>query len=231
MTDQRLVIVSNRGPAEFDRGADGERGVRRGGGGLVTALLGPGRPPRRPLDRLGDDRGGRRRRPRGRAASRSRSSSTASPTTCCMVESDPEAYDRFYNVIANPILWFIQHYLWDLSNAPDIRREEVEAWDDGYKVVNRDIAEAVLRTIEGETEPLVMLHDYHLYTAPGIDPRAAARRLPPALRPHPLVAARQLADPARALARGDLPRPARQRHHRLPHHAPTAATSCTAAAS
>ena len=38
-----------------------------------------------------------------------------------MVESDPEAYDRFYNTIANPILWFIQHYLWDLSNAPDIR--------------------------------------------------------------------------------------------------------------
>ena len=41
-----------------------------------------------------------------------------------MVESDPTAYDRFYNVIANPILWFIQHYLWDLSNAPDIRQEE-----------------------------------------------------------------------------------------------------------
>ena len=31
-----------------------------------------------------------------------------------LVESDPEAYDRFYNIIANPMLWFIQHYLWDL---------------------------------------------------------------------------------------------------------------------
>ena len=41
----------------------------------------------------------------------------------CMVASDPTAYDRFYNVIANPILWFIQHYLWDLSNAPDIRQD------------------------------------------------------------------------------------------------------------
>jgi len=28
-----------------------------------------------------------------------------------MVASNPTAYDRFYNVIANPILWFIQHYL------------------------------------------------------------------------------------------------------------------------
>ena len=39
----------------------------------------------------------------------------------CLVESDQYAYQQFYNVIANPILWFVQHYLWDLSNAPDIR--------------------------------------------------------------------------------------------------------------
>ena len=61
-----------------------------------------------------------------------------------LVESDPDAYDRFYNVVANPMLWFIQHYLWDLSNAPDIRQEERDAWDYGYQAVNRDIARAVL---------------------------------------------------------------------------------------
>ncbi len=83
-----------------------------------------------------------------------------------MVESAAEAYDRFYNVIANPILWFIQHYLWDLSNAPDIRLEEKEAWEHGYKVVNDDIAAAVIEQLEGQADPLVMLHDYHLYTAP-----------------------------------------------------------------
>ena len=38
--DEPLIIVSNRGPAQFDRGPDGERVVRRGGGGLVTALSG-----------------------------------------------------------------------------------------------------------------------------------------------------------------------------------------------
>ena len=58
-----------------------------------------------------------------------------------LVESDPDAYDRFYNVVANPMLWFIQHYLWDLSNAPDIRREEVEAFEYGYNVVNEDLAQ------------------------------------------------------------------------------------------
>src|SRR5689334_23601603 len=85
-----------------------------------------------------------------------------------LVASNPAAYDRFYNVIANPILWFIQHYLWDLSNAPDIRAEEATAWDYGYEVVNADIAEAVLRSIADDDEPLVMFHDYHLYTCPSL---------------------------------------------------------------
>jgi trehalose 6-phosphate synthase len=162
-----LTIVSNRGPAEFGRDESGNRIARRGGGGLVTALSGlvshrhalwiasamteediavaeesQGEPIQIELDGVGYE--------------------------ACMVASDPAAYDRFYNVIANPILWFIQHYLWDLSNAPDIRRTEVEAWDNGYKVVNADIARQVVRSIEGQTEPVVMLHDYHLYTCPAL---------------------------------------------------------------
>jgi trehalose 6-phosphate synthase len=41
VTEQRpLTIVSNRGPADFGLTEDGERVVRRGGGGLVTALSG-----------------------------------------------------------------------------------------------------------------------------------------------------------------------------------------------
>ena len=146
-----------------------------------------------------------------------------------MVESDPRAYDRFYNVIANPILWFIQHYLWDLSNAPDIRQEELDAWDEGYQQVNSDIAAAVVKQIEGTDEPLVMLHDYHLYTAPGMIREAAARRLPAPLRPHPLVPAGQLAGAAAADPRSDLRGDAGQRHHRLPHPRSTASTSCAAA--
>ena len=66
------------------------------------------------------------------------------------------------------MLWFIQHYLWDLSNAPDIRRHEVEAFEYGYNVVNDDLAEAVVEQIEGVEDPVVMVHDYHLYTLPGL---------------------------------------------------------------
>jgi trehalose 6-phosphate synthase len=89
-----------------------------------------------------------------------------------LVASEPDAYDRFYNIIANPMLWFIQHYLWDLSNAPDIRRNETEAFEFGYNVVNEDLARAVLEEIEGIEQPVVMVHDYHLYTLPALIRRA-----------------------------------------------------------
>src|SRR5919199_755370 len=84
------------------------------------------------------------------------------------VASDSDAYERFYSVFANPLLWFIQHYLWDLSNAPEIRRHEVEAFEFGYNVVNEDLARAVVDEIEGFEEPIVMVHDYHLYTLPAL---------------------------------------------------------------
>ena len=76
--------------------------------------------------------------------------SRAATSTCQAGRLRPDAYDRFYNIIANPMLWFIQHYLWDLSNAPDIRRNETEAFEFGYNVVNEDLARAVLEEIDGD---------------------------------------------------------------------------------
>jgi trehalose 6-phosphate synthase len=165
--NDRLVIVSNRGPAEFERNPDGQRTVRRGGGGLVTALAGlvAHRGALWIASAMTDEDVAVAREAEGTPVALELDGVTYE---VLMVESPPDAYDGFYNVIANPILWFIQHYLWDLSNAPDIRREEVEAWDGGYQVVNRDLAEAVIDVIEGQPKPLVMLHDYHVYTAPAL---------------------------------------------------------------
>ncbi|HEX2507419.1 MAG TPA: trehalose-6-phosphate synthase, partial [Miltoncostaeaceae bacterium] len=63
-------------------------------------------------------------------------------------------------------LWFIQHYLWDLSNAPDVRLEEKDAWENGYLAANAAFAEAVNEELASDPDRVVMLHDYHLYTAP-----------------------------------------------------------------
>jgi trehalose 6-phosphate synthase len=165
--DQPLIIVSNRGPAQFERDLEGRRTVRRGGGGLVTALSGlvSHREALWIASAMTDEDAA--------VSAENGEEPVELPIDgidyrVLLVESDGDAYDRFYNVIANPILWFIQHYLWDLSNAPDIRQEELDAWDYGYQVINRDIARAVLGQIEGMERPLVMLHDYHLYTAPAM---------------------------------------------------------------
>src|SRR5918997_25256 len=159
-----LVLVSNRGPVTYQD--DGS--VKRGGGGLVTALTGLAshRDAIWIASAMTDgDVEKAREHDGGRFEVEWPDGGTYHVR---FVASDPEAYDRFYNIFANPMLWFIQHYLWDQSNAPDIRRHEVEAYEQGYQVVNRDLARAVLEEIDGQDEPVVMVHDYQLYTLPAM---------------------------------------------------------------
>ena len=83
-----------------------------------------------------------------------------------LVAHDQEAYDRYYNVLANPTLWFLQHYLWGLGSAPDFGPSLHEAWDAGYVPVNEGFAAATLEELDREPDAAVMFHDYHLYLAP-----------------------------------------------------------------
>jgi trehalose 6-phosphate synthase len=83
-----------------------------------------------------------------------------------LLAHDPAAYDRFYNVIANPLLWFIQHSLWGLAARPDLDREVHAAWDHGYVTVNEAFAAAVVAQLDDKPDALVFFHDYHLYLAP-----------------------------------------------------------------
>src|SRR5579859_7394904 len=164
MTDSSLVLVSNRGPVTFGPGGE----VRRGTGGLVTALTGLAshREVTWVASAMTEED----------VITAEENNSQPFPVhapdggeyNVKMVASDPDAYDRFYNITANPMLWFIQHYLWDLSNAPDVRRNETEAFEFGYNVVNEDLARAVMEEIEGLERLVVMVHDYHLYTLPAL---------------------------------------------------------------
>ncbi len=159
-----LVLVSNRGPVTFQ--PDGE--IKRGTGGLVTALIGLAshRPVTWVASAMTDEDVAAAQRHDGRPFPVR--SPDGDEYLVKLVASDADAYDGFYNIIANPMLWFIQHYLWDLSNAPDIRRNETEAFEFGYNAVNEDLARAVLEEIEDLEQPVVMVHDYHLYTLPGL---------------------------------------------------------------
>ena len=212
-SDTPLVLVSNRGPVTFQAGGE----IKRGTGGLVTALIGLAS--HRPVTWVAsamtdEDVAAAERTAGGRSRSRT---PDGDEYRVKLVASDPEAYDGFYNIIANPMLWFIQHYLWDLSNAPDIRRNETEAFEFGYNAVNEDLARRGARGDRGRREAggdgprLPPLH------AARPDPPRAPRRVPAPLRPHPvepvgLLARAALDDPPRDLRRDPL-----QRHRRLPH--------------
>jgi trehalose 6-phosphate synthase len=159
-----LVLVSNRGPVTFDD--DGS--FTRGGGGLVTALTGLASHRDAVWIASAMTDGDKQKAQESGGRPFEVRASGDSVYHVRLVTSDAEAYDRFYNVVSNPMLWFIQHYLWDLSNAPDVRQNEVDAFELGYKVVNDDLASAVIEQIEGVEEPVVMVHDYHLYTLPAV---------------------------------------------------------------
>ncbi|MEJ7718184.1 MAG: trehalose-6-phosphate synthase [Thermoleophilaceae bacterium] len=110
-----------------------------------------------------------------------------------LVESDPDAYDGFYNVVANPLLWFIQHYLWDLSNAPDFRQPRARRLRAGLPGGERGPGprgargDRGLRGGRGHAPRLPPLHGAEGHS------RRPAGRLPPPLRAHPVDAARRLA--------------------------------------
>jgi len=175
-TQLPVVLLSHRGPVSFGRDEAGRRTASRGAGGLVTALTGlmsdlPDavwvcaasseedaavaaehdggavevalEPEPRLLDQDGEDGSGVRLR---------------------LVEVEQQAHDDFYTVIANPLLWFLQHGMYGLALAPVLTKREHAAWNDGYVAVNRLFADAVVSEVQARGgRALVMLHDYHFY--------------------------------------------------------------------
>src|SRR5579859_2526649 len=153
------ILVSNRAP--YEPLASG--GHRRGSGGLVTALLGVAQATgaawvacaRTELER-------RLAQGPGIPIEESRP-----PITLHYVPTEPAQYEMYYSVIANPLLWFIQHYLWDLTYEPVIDDRLRRAWTDGYVAVNQATAEVVARVARHvQRVPLVLTQDYQLYLAP-----------------------------------------------------------------
>src|SRR5262249_18096409 len=83
-----------------------------------------------------------------------------------LVPHEPAVYDRFYNELANPTLWFLQHYLLPLGAAPHFGPQLHPAGSEGYVPVNEALAGAALEELDREPGAAVLFHDYHLYLAP-----------------------------------------------------------------
>ncbi|PWU20239.1 MAG: trehalose-6-phosphate synthase [Candidatus Rokuibacteriota bacterium] len=163
---RRLIVVSNRGPVSFQRDADGRRIPNRGSGGLASALRSLAR--RHEVtwiaSALGDE--DRRVAAEGGGEAVEERLPDGSSYRLRLVDHDPPAFEAFYNVVSNPALWFVQHYLYDLSSTPAWGPDFAAAWRDGYARVNAAFAEAVLTELESDPEAAVFFQDYHLYLAP-----------------------------------------------------------------
>ena len=174
MPDRRkLILVSNRGPVTFSLDSGGSRVAARGGGGLVSALS--GLIARHHVTWIASTMTDEDREvaAENEGAALEDSSSDGSEYRLRLVAHDPQAYDRFYNVVSNPVLWFVQHYLWDLVNAQVVDQGLHDAWSEGYEAVNANFAEAILDELERAPDSPVFIHDYHLYLAPGLVREAA----------------------------------------------------------
>lgn len=157
-----IVIASNRGPYSFAYDEDDQVEIQRGTGGLVTALGGLAEQ----LDVLWvavamsqDDKrwareaGGQEQLVEG--------------IRLKLVSPAEEAYDKYYHQISNPLLWFIQHQLWDAPRSPNITAETWDAWENGYLEVNRSIASAIAESVELEERQVIIFpQDYQLYLVP-----------------------------------------------------------------
>lgn len=172
LTDQmlghrRLIMASNRGPVEFQAGDDGRLVAQRGSGGVVTALTGVSRIAEVTWIAAAMSEGDLLAA-RAEGGARIAAFSGDERMFVRFVELPRTVYHRYYNVFCNPLLWFIQHYMWNTPRTPNISRSVYDAWESGYLPANRAFAEAIVaEAAADETPPYVILHDYHLYTAVG----------------------------------------------------------------
>ncbi len=162
LAQRTLIIASNRGPVTLRKNESGEVEYQRGTGGLVTALAGVIQHAEARwiacAQTQEDSAWGKGDVPLGESEEK---------VWMQFLSPSEESYEGYYRVIANPLLWFLQHSMWDIFREPTIDQAVWRSWDNGYVTVNMLFAEAIAQQIEAVPHPaLVMLQDYHLYLAP-----------------------------------------------------------------
>ncbi len=163
---RHLILVSNRGPVQYRVGADGELEIGRGAGGVSTALAGLACDADVTWIASAMSEGDRR-------VARETYGQPFAPLKdrphCRLrfLAHTRRAYNLYYNVFSNPILWLVQHGLADRLERPNLSFEAMQAWKKGYEPVNRAFANAVIEQMDRLGDgSYVMLQDYHLYLAP-----------------------------------------------------------------
>ncbi|MFG3498669.1 trehalose-6-phosphate synthase [Streptomyces sp. NPDC047928] len=149
-----ILVASNRGPVSYALREDGSLEARRGGGGLVSGLsaIGPDAGALWVCAALGDGDREAVRRGIGEPGVR-------------MLDIPSETQEAAYNGIANSVLWFVHHMLYQTPLEPVFDAEFRRRWEE-YRAYNRAFAEAL--AAEAAPGAAVLIQDYHLALAPGM---------------------------------------------------------------
>jgi trehalose 6-phosphate synthase len=163
----RVLVASNRGPVSFSRAPDdaedgsaGRLTARRGGGGLVSGL-----------SALHEDAGvwvcaalgDTDREAARRAAGGLLDPADTGGQAVRMLDIPSGTFDAAYNGIANSVLWFIHHTLYQSPLEPLFDRDFEAAWAE-YERYNAAFAEALAD--EATAGACVLVQDYHLALVP-----------------------------------------------------------------
>jgi trehalose 6-phosphate synthase len=158
----QVLVASNRGPVTFSRAENGGLAARRGGGGLVSGLsaIGPDADAVWVCAALGDvDREAARR-----AGPRVVAADPGGPAVR-MLDIPADTFGGAYNGVANSVLWFVHHLLYQTPLEPAFDAEFAGQWAD-YQAYNAAFADALAE--EAAQGAAVLVQDYHLTLVPAL---------------------------------------------------------------
>jgi trehalose 6-phosphate synthase len=166
LAERRLILVTNRGPVEYRITPDRQLQLNRSTGGVVTTLMGISKHVE--LTWIACTMGEGDRLAAASHNGRIQVSLPGHRLYLRYVTFPRNIYHKYYNLFCNPLLWFLQHYMWNSPYTPNVDAKVYDAWDNGYVAVNRTFAEAVVSEAANDrVPPFVMIHDYQLYLVGG----------------------------------------------------------------
>lgn len=174
-SDWNIIIASNRGPIKNIEDEQGNVVQEKGSGGLITGLSGA-------LKYIDATWISCAQTPQDVEFDEGYATLIGSDKDIHIkfINPDPSTYDDYYNVIANPLIWFLQHSMWNVPSEPVIDHKTWQAWHKGYLEVNQQFADEITKLInKSNRKTLIMLQDYHLYmTAEHIREKSAKTNQP-----------------------------------------------------
>ena len=180
LSQRPLVLASNRGPVEHQMTPEGRLEARRGSGGVVTAFSSLAKSAEFTWVASAMGEGDRAVSNNGQAP-RVRSPLPGHKINLRYVVTPRRVYHKYYNVLCNPLLWFLQHYMWNPPYNPNVDASVHDAWLTGYIPVNQAFAKSIVDDARETGEaPIVIGHDYHLY----LMPEYVRREIPEAIIQH-----------------------------------------------